>query len=201
MLPKKPNAMANFNARKKITQQKPDFSKIVLTAVLICVVTAVMLYFYVKTVPELIQKLEDLDATMEHMIWFVDNLTLFFPMLVPILVLAAVYSNKQAYRPIYSQKEQFWICLVTMIFTYLVMMPYVLLMSRETVDLDGKEIETLWDITYRWFFMQVIPLVLMTSYHAVRAESEAREPEAPKETVAPVASEDLTEAPAEEDPA
>ncbi|MBQ8408277.1 MAG: hypothetical protein IJY39_05375 [Clostridia bacterium] len=163
----------------ELKTRKLDKSKIAFCTMVLCVASIILLYLYANQLQEFIVKLNELgENKIPNVIWVINHLSVALPVIVLAVILTAFYSKKEAYVPVTSQKEQFYISLFTALFTYGVMLTYVLIKSKNGEVPEGEEIEevkSLWDITYKWFFVQVIPFVIMISYHAVRADSESKE--------------------------
>lgn len=159
-----------------LKKTKPDLFKIVMCAAALCVVMIILLDVYAYRLEAILAKIRE--KGMPNMEWVVEHLGLFLPVAVLVGVLAILYCRKDRYIPVISQREQFYISLITMAFTYLCMLPYAVISSKNGVEPDPElteEVKTLWELSATWFFFQFIPLVIMVSYHAIRAGSEEKE--------------------------
>ena len=157
--------------------KKPDKSRIAIVSGVLCILSMILLHLYANQVQDFIVKVNE-KKNMPNVTWLLDHVTILLPVLILAVMLTVIYSNKDKYIPVITQREKTYITLFTALFTYLVMLPYVYFKSKNGEAVDAEEIEaveTLWDITYKWFFVQVIPFMILISYHATRAGSEARE--------------------------
>ena len=157
--------------------KKPDKSRIAIFSGVLCILSMILLHLYANQVQDFIVKVNE-KKNMPNVTWLLDHVTILLPVLILAVMLTVIYSNKDKYIPVITQREKTYITLFTALFTYLVMLPYVYFKSKNGEAVDAEEIEaveTLWDITYKWFFVQVIPFMILISYHATRAGSEARE--------------------------
>ena len=161
----------------KEISKKPDKSRITIFSGVLCILSMILLHLYANQVQDFIVKVNE-KKNMPNVTWLLDHVTILLPVLLLAVMLTVIYSNKDKYIPVITQREKTYITLFTALFTYLVMLPYVYFKSKNGEAVDAEEIEaaeTLWDITYKWFFVQVIPFMILISYHATRAGSEARE--------------------------
>ena len=163
-----------MNKKKKL-----DISRIAFCTLILCVAAIALLAIYANQVQDLLVKISEKgEGKVPNLIWFLERIALGAPVIILCGILTALYSNRENYVPVKSQREMFWVSVLTAVFTYAVMMTFVKLRSRGVEVPEGEELEeikTLWDITYKWFFVQVIPFLIMITYHGVRADSEEKE--------------------------
>lgn len=172
-----------MEAKIKDPIKKADKSRIAIFSGILSILSMILLHTYANGVQEFIVKVNEKNA-MANVTWLLEHLTIALPVVLLAVALTAIYCNKDKYVPVATQREKMYIALFTALFTYAVMLPYVYFKSKngETADAEELEaVETLWEITYKWFFVQVIPFLILISYHAVRADSERREIEAEEE--------------------
>ncbi len=156
-----------------------DLLKVILCSVALCVLMALMLSVYSSWVPEKVAQLEE-KGNMDNMIWFVEYVTPILPVIILTAVLYVFYSKKEAYLPVITQREQGYITLWAALFTFFVMLPYVYLISQgegsaESLE-EGEEVaKTLFETTFIWFVVQIIPFTAKISYHFMRASAEEKE--------------------------
>ena len=156
-----------------------DIFKVILCSIALCILMAVMLSVYSSRVPEKVAELEQ-KGNMDNMIWFVEYSAPILPVIILTAVLYGFYAKKEAYLPVITQKEQGYITLYTALFTFFVMLPYVYLISRgeasaESLE-EGEEVaKTLFETTFIWFVVQIIPFAAKISYHFMRASAEEKE--------------------------
>jgi hypothetical protein len=93
------------------------------------------------------------------------------------------YFDKSQYVPVNTQREKAYICLFVALFTFFIMLPYVIAMSggfviEKTVQNelgDDETVKTLLGNTATWFAAQIIPFAIIISYHFIRISSEKKE--------------------------
>lgn len=162
-----------------LKKKRLDISKIAFCTLILCVVMIAMLALYANQVQDLLTKVDELgEGKVPNLLWLIERLAIGAPVVVLVVVLSALYYNKNNYVPVKTQKEKLWASILTTIFTYGVMMIFVIIRSKNGEVPDAELVEetkTLWDITYKWFFVQIIPLFIMIAYHGVRAGTEERE--------------------------
>lgn len=163
--------MANLKIRKV------DSFKVTVFSAVLCILMIVILYWYANGLQETFADLKEI-GKLPNVIWLVKHLAYVIPGVAVAVVLTLFYSNKEKYVPVVVQKEKFYITLIVAAFTYLVMLPYVIISSKmgESIDPEtGEAITTLLDITVNWFFVQIIPFIILVSYHAIRRGTEEEE--------------------------
>ena len=75
-----------------------------------------------------------------------------------------------------TQREKLIISLVVALFTFAGLMVYVIMQGDGAVDAEsGEAVKSMWEENAVWFFAQIIPFIILISYHAIRAESEEKE--------------------------
>jgi len=162
-------------ANQKI--RRVDSFKVTVFSVILCILMIVILHWHANGLQDTFADLEEI-GKLPNVIWLVKHLAYVVPVVAVAVLLTLFYSNKEKYVPVVVQKEKFYITLIVAAFTYFVMLPYVIISSKmgETVDPEtGEAITTLLDITVNWFFVQIIPFLLLVSYHAIRRGTEEEE--------------------------
>ncbi len=154
-----------------------EMTDILFCAVMLCVIMSLLLYIYNTSVPSLISELEA-KKDMEQVVWLVRYGSLLPPVPVLALCIALMFAGKKGADPVTIQKKKAWISLTACIFTYGVLMTYAVLKSPEWYLPQAERQEqnvTLFENTWGWFFAQIIPFVILISYHFVRASSKEKE--------------------------
>lgn len=160
---------------------KYDWFKIGVCAVGLCALMVLMFHTYSTSVADLVKELSA-DGKSPNRVWLLENISAAIPVFVVAVALTVFYADKSKYVPVATQREKLIISLIVAAFTFIGILSYVLMNEGETVDPEsGKAIQTLWERTAVWFFAQIIPFIVLVSYHAIRAESEEKEILAAKE--------------------
>ena len=155
---------------------KPDLFKIVVCSALLSLLLVAVLYWQSHGVQDIIKSLED-KGNMPNTIWLVKHVAYIVPIIFVTVVLTFIYSDKSKYIPVITQSEKFYIAIITTAFIYAFMLPYVIISSKTGQEAaeDAKNVKTLLDITVNWFFVQIIPFIILVSYHAIRRGTEEEE--------------------------
>ena len=157
--------------------KKYDWLRIISTALLICALIFGLFYLHSGKVADIIESLTE-EEKYPNTIWLIEFVSTALPILVIVIAMGISYSDKKSYVPVYTQKEKLLVSVIIAIFTFGVLLGYVLYQSRggETTDAEtGDVIKTLWDRTYMWFFAQILPMLILITYHSMRISAEKRE--------------------------
>ncbi len=160
---------------KKI--KKFDWLRFISTALLLCAVTFGLFYLHSGKVAEMIASLAA-EEKYPNSIWLIEFVSTAMPVLVAVIVMNILYCDKKSYVPVYTQREKLWVSVILAAFIFGALLAYVFYQSRggEITDSEtGEVIKTLWDRTYMWFFAQVLPMIILISYHSIRISTEKRE--------------------------
>lgn len=169
--------MENKNAITERHAKTNAIYKMILCAIALCIIMTVMLAMYNSTIPAKLAEFEK-DGKMEHTAWLVHYGSYVPPVIVVAVVLTCFYSYGAPYEPVVTQKRKAIIVGVVFAFTYLVLFTYALLSSPgwNLPAAEGEEeIKTMFENCAGWFFAQLVPFMILLSYHLVRASSEKKE--------------------------
>lgn len=158
------NVSSNLNPDRELF-------KVIVCTVALCIIMAILLYMYNALVPSKIAELEE-KGKMDNVIWIVQYGSHLPPVIIIAVLLSVFYRNKNEYVKIHTQRDMARISAIVAAFTYAVMLPYVIFMSKTEADGDAA---TLIDRTVTWFVAQIVPFMILIAYHSVRASTEARE--------------------------
>lgn len=135
--------------------------RIVLCAIGLCVLMAIMFSLFKNNVPNKLAEFEK-KGNMEHTSWFVKYGSCLPPVIILVGVLTACYP-KSCYVPVKTQRDKAIIIAIVSVFTYAVLYT------------SAKGDVTIYDDCVGWFFAQAIPLLIVFSYHLIRASTEKKE--------------------------
>lgn len=173
--------------------KKIDWLRMGLCAVAVCTVAIIFFSFYEGRGAEIIAELAS-DGKSPNLLWLAERVFLAIPVLAMVVVSELFYLYKKNYVPVYTQIEKLIIFGVGAFFIYTVMLPYVKASGNDIIDPDtGEVIKSLWNRTYKWFFAQIVPLLITICYHVVRIGSEKAELSAPQTDVEDSGDEDEVE--------
>lgn len=151
--------------------------KLIICAIALCIIMGIMLAIYNSTVPDILAGFEE-EGDMEHTAWLVRYGSYVPPVIVIAVILTCFYSIGGAYVPVKTQKQKAIIVGVVFAFTYVVLFTYAWLTSpgwNLPVAEGEEEIKTMFENCAGWFFAQLIPFMILLSYHLIRASSEKKE--------------------------
>ena len=152
--------------------KKIDWLRMILCAVVLCVVAATCLIFYQGRGADIIADLSS-DDKRPNLLWLAENAFAIMPVLLMVGVSELFYIGKKNYVLVYTQIEKLIAFGAVAFFIYGIILPCIRMASTEAVDpATGEAIKTLWDKTYTWFFSQILPLLIVICYHVVRIGSE-----------------------------
>jgi membrane protease YdiL (CAAX protease family) len=159
-----------------------DMFKLSVCIIALCIIMGLMLGVYNSVVPTKIAELEE-KGKMDNVIWVIRYGSVVLPVIVVAIILMFFYFDKSQYVPVNTQREKAYICLFVALFTFFIMLPYVIAMSggfviEKTVQNelgDDETVKTLLGNTATWFAAQIIPFAIIISYHFVRVSSEKKE--------------------------
>ena len=170
MANKKPNEIKGKDYYNQI-------SKVVVLCIVCCILMGVMLAMYKGIIPDALAEYEE-KGKMEHTMWLVRYASLLPPVIVIAVLLTVAYSFRSQYVQVMTQRHKAIIVGVTFAFTYLILFTAMLLSSPgwnlPTPETE-EEVKTAFEICAPWFFAQIIPFIILLSYHLVRASSEKKE--------------------------
>lgn len=163
---------------KSKTNQKPalpirkyDYFKIAICAAVACAVMLIMYALNNSVIYDGLVKLEE-SKESPNLLWLAKHLAAAAPTLAAVLAMCVVYSNKEKYVPIYTQKEKLFVSLILAAMTVM-MLIFVIITDGKVDSKDG--VLTLFEKTYTWFAAQIIPLSVLIAYHSIRSGTERRE--------------------------
>ena len=114
-----------------LKKKRLDVSKIAFCTLILCVAMIALLALYANQVQDLLAKVDELgEGKVPNLLWLIERLAIGAPVVVLVVVLSALYYNKNNYVPVKTQKEKLWASILTTIFTYGVMMIFVIIRSK-----------------------------------------------------------------------
>ena len=155
--------------------KKIDWLRMVLCAAVLCLVVVILFSFYESKGLELISDLSA-DGKSPNLVWLAEHAFAAIPVFVLVLVSELFFLEKRRYVPVYTQVEKLVAFSAAALFTYGIVLFSVIAASPEAIDPEtGEAIKTLWDRTNSWFFAQILPFLIVISYHVIRIGSERAE--------------------------
>lgn len=150
--------------------------RVIIASVIVCACLAVLFYIRANTVEDIVASLVE-KGSMDNMIWFVKYFSAFLPSIVMITSLTLFYGNSEKYIPVVTQKEKMIVMLISAVFFFGVIMTYATYSVIPAV-VEGEEIvkeaTTVYMVLANWFFVQIVPFILIGTYHCIKADSEKK---------------------------
>lgn len=156
------------------TAYKTDFFRLIVCTVLSCASIFVTFALYKNQFAEIIAKLTE-KGNAPNAIWLIEHFSAAIPVLVVALIMCFFYRGKDKYVPVYYQREKLIMALITAAVT---LITFIFVRITDGAVDPKDEVTSLLESTYLWFAAQIIPFIVLISYHAVRMESEKKELEA-----------------------
>ncbi len=155
--------------------KKIDWIRMVVCTAVLFLVLGMLFSFYEGKGADIISELSA-DGKSPNLVWLAEHVFAAIPVLVLIIISELFFLDKSRYVPIYTQVEKLVIFSAAAIFTYGILLVGVIAASPETIDPEtGEAIKTLWDRTNSWFFAQILPFLIVISYHVIRIGTEKAE--------------------------
>jgi hypothetical protein len=150
--------------------------KIYWLRMIFCSITlpAVLALFYGVYVGKILDFMTYLtEKEMPNIAWVVENLFAVLPAFLILFTVEVFYLNKNKYVQVYTQIEKLVAITLGAVAVFCVLIPLAVNSTPiEIVNGDVTELKTLWDRTYEWFFAQIIPFLILLSYHVFRVVTE-----------------------------
>ena len=151
-------------------------ARIFAFSIVMCAVSVGLFYLYATEVPEILVKLEE-KGNMKNTIEAVKHLVPMLNIAGLIIALTLIYKFVKA-KDSDVQGEKGCIMLIVALFTYLIIWPYVIKVSEGCFDPlpEGEEnVMSMLENTASWFATQILPFLIVTMYHFVRAGKKQEE--------------------------
>lgn len=160
-------------------KKKLNILRTLICATLLCVLVATLMYGYVDVLEAVEQKLEEIrpDRTgdMKNAMWLIEHIMFILPVCILLifqLIFYAIWKERDAEV---LHREGFISLLAVFIFTFALMLPAVIIYSKNTpvpIDEDtGKELPTLMIKTGEWFIWQFMIFLAPLLYRKVVADT------------------------------
>lgn len=160
-------------------KQKLNILRLLLCALVLCVLMVGMYLCYTKGMDVATEKLEGLnpkkEGDMKNTLWLVEKIFFILPVFVLLLCQTLFYRAQKSAQDI-KHREQAWEIIVVFLFTYTVLLPAVIIYSKQTAHADVlfEDVEkSLILRTGQWFMWQVVFFLVPVLYHRLRADEDA----------------------------
>lgn len=140
---------------------------------LLCAIMSVMLYLYCTKCQDIFTDIENAKHSMPQFLWVVKHVINLLPVPILTIILWLTHRHNEKSRSYYLHKEQLIESICAMLFTFLVLLPYIVIKSKSGEIPDAEETEeviTLLDKTLDWFVVQFIPFTVLIMYHHIRGK-------------------------------
>ncbi len=163
----------NIDAQARKAQQR--LIKVLVFAVALTLMMIAFLSWHITKVPDLLELVKQ--KKLPNIEWILRYSTVLLPSIVLSAFLTLFYCGKD-YTPIETQKDKAAIVGAVTALVYLVVLPAVAAMSPDWRAIHSPQIEmvaTPLSKSVIWFAVQIIPLLIIFSYHLTRARAEEKE--------------------------
>ena len=169
---------------------KLNLSRLVLCAVVLCVLVCGLVYLYAELMDVAQEKLEMLnpkvDGDVKNFIWLVEKIAYIIP--VPMLLLAQmlIYKIEIGVSKNTRHRECAWELIVAFIFAYAVLLPLIVFYSKShpvQPGASGAEAMTQAERTIEWFMWQLVIFPVPILYHRVSVDPKEDNDEIENEVV------------------
>ncbi len=152
-----------------------NIKRLIVCIIILSGVMAIQLYLYCTFFQDIYAKLEESENSMTNFKWLLEHIVYLIPVASVALFQMIAYSGDDmggAYSA--KHREQAVEAVFVMLFTFLIMLPFVIIKSKtgEAPDAEKlQETQSLIDMTTMWFAYQFIPFLILIMYHSVKGHS------------------------------
>ena len=156
-----------------------NIKKMILCIIILSAVMVLQLYLYCTTAQDIFTKLKESENSMKNFTWVVEHVVYLLPVIVIALFMMIAYSGDRHICAV-KHKEQAVEAVFVMLFTFLIMLPFVIIKSK-TGEIpepgEVEEVQSLLEMTTMWFAYQFIPFLILIMYHSVKGHAGSEEAE------------------------
>ncbi len=160
-------------------KKKLNILRIAVCAILLCALMVALMYGYEDGMDIITEKLEKIDpdktGDMDNVLWLAEHVMFILPVCILLIFQLVLYAIWKEGDTAVLHRECFISLLVSFLFTYAILLPAVIIYSKNTPVLideeTGKELPTLMIKTGEWFIWQFIIFLAPLLYRRVCAES------------------------------
>ena len=146
--------------------------RMILCSLSLCSVLALFYGLYVGKILDFMTYL--IEKEMPNVAWVVENLFAVLPAFLILITIEGFYLNKNKCVQIWTHLEKLVALMLGAVVVFGVLLPVAFNSTPvEIITDDVTELKTLWDRTYEWFFAQIIPFLILLSYHILRIVTDA----------------------------
>lgn len=142
-------------------------------SLLLCAAMSLMLYLYCTKCQDIFSDIENAKHSMPQFLWVVKHVMHLLPVPILALILCLTHRHNEKNSAFALHKEQLIESVCAMLFTFLVLLPYVIIKSKSGEVPDAEETEevvTLLNKTLDWFVVQFVPFMVLIMYHHIRGK-------------------------------
>lgn len=157
-------------------KKRVDLVKTVIVATVICAALSALFYLRSNVVENIVDSLEE-KGSMDNMIWFVKHFSALLPSIVMIALMSIAYGNPEKYVPVITQKEKMIAYFIVAVFFFGALIPYASSLVVPAVIEEEEVVEeatTVFRVLANWFFVQIVPFIIIETYHYARVEAEKK---------------------------
>ncbi len=160
-------------------KKKLNILRTVICAVVLCALVWALMYGYVHGLEAVEEKLEEINPDrmddMENTMWLIEHIMFILPVCLLLVFQLLLYSIWKESDASALHRECFISLLVAFLFTYAILLPAVIIASKQAPVLideeTGKELPTLIIKTGEWFIWQFMIFLAPLLYRKVAADT------------------------------
>lgn len=160
-------------------KKKLNILRTVVCAVILCGLMAGALLGYDKGLDLMAEKLEEINPDrsddMENTMWLIEHIMFILPVCILLVFQLVIYAIWKERNVFVLHRECFISLLAAFLFTYAIMLPAVIIYSKNAPVLideeTQKELPTLWIRSAEWFIWQFMIFLAPLLYRKVSADN------------------------------
>ncbi|MBE6547877.1 MAG: hypothetical protein E7667_03230 [Ruminococcaceae bacterium] len=159
---------------------KTDVLRLIACCIILCLLMITMFICFAGGMEKIGEKLEDIDKyrqnDMKNTVWFIRHAMMILPVILLVAISALLYSTQKDDLSYIKHKEQLIEMLVVFIFTFAVILPFVVIYTQKHPPMidsaTGEKTLTLFARTAEWFVWQFIIFIVPLMYHRIRMQDD-----------------------------
>ena len=159
-------------------KSKVNILRVILCAILLCALVVGTLWLFLRANDVAAEKLEELNpkktGDMKNMLWLIEKVLYILPVCTLLIFQTLVYKMSKTKKSI-THRERAWELIIAFVFTYAVLLPMVLIYSKNNPPVPdpetGVEALSLAARSVQWFMWQILIFMPAILYHRVMANS------------------------------
>ncbi len=160
-------------------KKKLNILRVIICAAVLCALMWALMYGYADGLELIGEKLDQINpdktGDMKNAMWLIEHIMFILPVCILLIFQLVIYAIWKEREPSVLHRECFISLLVAFLFTYAILLPAVIIYSKQAPVLideeTGKELPTLIIKTGEWFIWQFIIFLAPLLYRKVSADN------------------------------